>query len=264
MPAINLPRLKIQTAKLMDRFDDPEEFLRELHNLFELYAHRTLRKGAILSPISVLPSYRVSPPVIRQLEFELGARTRTDPEHSLVIADLLWEDAYYETRLLAAYLLGRMTPGGEDYLERLTAWVSETRDPAILNTLLTTSLMRLRTENTDDFLLLMERWAHPSSKKMTPSVMVALVPLLKDKNFHNLPPVFNIVQPLVESASATTQQELSALVIALYDASPVETTFFLRQLVTISSRPHTIQNIRRILPTLPQPLQDELRETIRR
>jgi hypothetical protein len=264
MPAINLPRLKIQTAKLMDRFNDPEDFLRELHYLFDLYADRTLRKSAVLSPISVLPSYRVSPPVIRQLEFELGARTQTDPDQSLVIADLLWEDAYYETRLLAAYLLGRMTPGGEDYLERLTAWVSETRDPAISNTLLTTSLKRLRLENTDGFLLLMERWVHPLNKKLTPSVMVALVPLLKDKNFHNLPPIFNIFQPIIESASATTQQELSNLVCALYEASPVETTFFLRQLVIISSRPHTIQNIRRIVPTLPQALQDELRAVIRR
>lgn len=264
MPAINLPRLKIQTAKLMDRFDDPEEFLRELHNLFELYADRTLRKGAILSPISVLPSYRVSPPVIRQLELELGARTQSDPDHSLVIADLLWEDAYYETRLLAAYLLGRMTPGGEAFMERLTAWVSETRDPAIANTLLTTSLMRLRSENTDDFLLLMGKWAHPSRNKMAPSVMIALVPLLKNKNFHNLPPVFNLVQPIIEAASLTTQQELSTLLGALYDASPVETTFFLRQLVTISTRPHAIQNIRRILPTLPQPLQDDLKEAIRR
>lgn len=264
MPAINLPRLKIQTAKLMDRFDYPEEFLRELHNLFDQYADRTLRKGVILTPISVLPSYRVSTPVIRQLELELGARTRTDPDHSLVIADLLWEDAYYETRLLAAYLLGRMTPGGEAFMERLTAWVSETRDPAISNTLLTTSLVRLRSENTNDFILLMERWAHPSRKKMTPSVMVALVPLLKDKNFHNLPPVFNLVQPIIETASATTQQELSALVCALFEASPVETIFFLRQLITISTRPHTIQNIRRILPTLPQSLQDELREAVRR
>jgi hypothetical protein len=264
MPAINLPRLKIQTAKLMDKFDDPEEFLRDLHNLFDLYADRTLRKGAVLSPISVLPSYRVTPPVIRQLELELGARAQTDPDHSLVIADRLWEDGYYETRLLAAYLLGRMAPGGEVFMERLTAWVSETRDPSISNILLTTSLMRLRSENTDDFLLLMERWAHPSRKKMTPSVMVALVPLLKDKNFHNLPPVYNIVQPIIETTSATTQQELSTLVCALYEASPVETTYFLRQLVALSARPHTIQNIRRILPTLPQTLQDELREAVRK
>jgi hypothetical protein len=99
---------------------------------------------------------------------------------------------------------------------------------------------------------------------MAPSVMVALVPLLKDKNFHNLPPVYNIVQPIIDSASAPAQQELSSLVCALYEASPVETTYFLRQLVALSARPHTIQNIRRILPTLPQSLQVELREAIRK
>jgi hypothetical protein len=264
MPAINLPRLKIQTAKLMDSYEDADEFLLELHNLFDQYADRTLRKSAILSPISVLPSYRVSPPVIRQLELELGARSLINPDQSLVIADHLWGDGYYETRLLAAYLLGRMTPGGESFMERLTAWVSETRDPAIANTLLTTSLARMRSETTDSFLLLMERWAHPSRKKMSPSVMIALVPLLKDRNFHNLPPVFSIVQALIEMASATSQQELSALICAMYEASAVETTFFLRQQVTLSTRPHTVQNIRRIMPTFPIALQEELREIIRK
>jgi len=149
-------------------------------------------------------------------------------------------------------------------MERLTAWVSDTRDPAISNTLLTTSLARMRSEHTDDFLLLMESWAHPSQKKMAPNVLVALVPLLKDKNFHNLPPVYNIVQPIIENASATTQLELSNLVCALYEASRVETTFFLRRLVALPTRPHTIQNIRRILPNLPQALQDDLKEAIRR
>jgi len=264
MPAINLPRLKIQTAKLMDRFGKPDEFIRELHNLFDAYADLTMRKGALVSPISTLPSYRVPLPVIRHLELELGSRAQRYPDHALVIADRLWEDEFYETRMLAAYLLGRMTPGGNPFLERLTKWVAETREPAISNLLLTTSLARMRSETPDDFLLLMGRWTHQPRKKMWGSVLIALVPLLKDRNFNNLPPIYSIVQPIIESAPATLQQELAAFICGLFDASPVETTYFLRQLITLSARSHTVQNIRRIMPSLPVTLQDEMREAIRK
>jgi hypothetical protein len=264
MPAINLTRLRIQTAKLMDKFGYPEEFIRELHNFFDFYADRTLRKSAVVSPISILPSYRVPPPVMRHLEHELGARVQNDPEQIFILADILWEDGYYETRLLAAHLLSCMTPGGEAFVERLTSWVSETRDPAVANPLLTTSLARMRSETPDEFLKLMTRWAHPSRKKLGPNVMIALIPLLKEGNFINLPAVFNIVQPLVESAAGTSQRELSNLVCALYEASPIETAFFLRRLLSLSPHPHTNLNIRRIMASLPQELQAELREAVRK
>ena len=264
MPAINLPRLKIQTAKLMESFNEPDRFLSELHDLFELYADRTFRAGAIVSPVSVLPSYRVPLPVIRHLELELGARTRNDYEGGMALADRLWDEGNYESRTLAAYLLGCVPPFGEEYLERLSGWVVETRDPLLSTKLLSSSLTRMRTESPDEFLTLMGRWEQMPHKIMWSSVMVALVPLLEDKNFHNLPSVLNVIQPIIEAAPATMQKELSELIHTLYESSPIEATYFLRHLISASQKPHTKQNIRRILPSLPDKLQTELREELRK
>ncbi len=247
----------------MENYGDPDGFLRELHNLFESYTDRLLRSRAISSPVSVLPSYRIPPAVMRHLELELGGRVQADPERALPLADKLWEDGYFESRLLAAFLLGRIPPHGDAFLDRLTTWVADTRDPAISNILLSTSLARLRAEAMDDFLKLVGNWARPSQKKMWSSAINALLPLLRDKNFHNLPAVFMIVQPILESAPATMQKDLANLVNALYDTSPVETTYFLRQVVSLSAHTHIVQNIRRILPTLPKELQKVLRESIR-
>lgn len=263
MPAINLPRLRIQSAALMEKYGDPDGFLRELHNLFDSYTDRLLRSRAIVSPVSILPSYRIPPAVMRHVELELSGKVQADPDHALSLADKLWEDGYLESRLLAAFLLGRILPHGDAFMDRLTTWVADTRDPALSNSLLSTSLARLRAEATEDFLKLVGNWARPSHKKMWSSAINALLPLLRDKNFHNLPAIFKIVQPILESAPATMQKDLANLVNALYAISPVETTFFLRQVVTLSTGTHIVQNIRRILPALPKPLQEVLRESIR-
>jgi hypothetical protein len=263
MPAINLSRLRIQTAKLMENFDNPPLFVRELKNLFEIYSDRTMRKGAVISPIMVLPAYRVPASVLRHLDLELGAQALIHPEQILALADHLWADSYFESRMLAASLLGRINPTNEEYLDILTEWVGKTQESSIKKALLVTSLARMRIETPDRFLLLMDRWANPNRKKMWSSAVQALLPLIKDKNFHNLPRVFTIIKPIIESAPVLLQDDLSMLFSSLYEASPVETTYFLRQIMTRSSNRQSTITLRRILPTLPIPLQDDLRDSIR-
>ena len=55
MPAIDLARLKKQTAQLADTFDQPTAFLRELREVLEFYVNRTLRSQSV-APSSVLPT----------------------------------------------------------------------------------------------------------------------------------------------------------------------------------------------------------------
>lgn len=263
MSAVNLPRLRIQSAKLTGLFDDPAEFLRKLHDHFENYADRTIRPSAITSPILVLPSFRVPIAVIRQLEIDLGTKARNDPDQAIALADKLWEDEYFESRSLAAYLLGQIPPTDERYLTRLNSWVAETREPRINKILLSTSMTKLRKEQPELYLNEIERWSHPVEKKMWKNAIIALLPLIKDKNFHNLPAIYKIVSPIIESAPATMQENISVLICALYASSPTETTFFMKQLLTLSTLPHTLTNIRRIFPSLPVPLQKDLREIVR-
>jgi hypothetical protein len=263
MAAVNLPRLRIQSAKLMGYFDAPDGFLRELHNLLDNYADRTIRPSAITSPVLVLPSYRVPTVVLRQLEIDLGVRAQDSPDQTITLADKCWDDGYFESRSLAAYLLGLVPPTDKRYLIRLNSWVAETREPNINRILISISMARLRKEEPELYLSEIERWSHPAQKKMWNSAINALLPLLKDKSFHNLPAIYKIVSPIIESAPATMQNSLSILICALYESSPIETTFFVRQLLTLSTTPHTLTNIRRIYPTLPDPLQKDLREAVR-
>jgi hypothetical protein len=262
MPAIDLARLKKQTAQLADLFGQPAEFLRTHRDILEYYVNRTLRSQSV-APSSVLPTYRTPPVVQRQIENELGPVAAKQPIQALELADALWDEGWLETRLLAAFLLGRIPPQEERLLARLTAWTQAVRDPEVRAALLTTSLTRLRNETPDLFLVLVQEWLHPARQRMWSNGIQALVPLISSPTFDNLPPIFETIEPVFKAAPAALQFDLQELITALYRASPSETTYFLQQILkgTRSNIPSVA--LRRMLPELPQELQVNLREMLR-
>ena len=262
MPAIDLARLKKQTARLADIFDQPSPFLRELREVLEFYVNRTLRSQSV-APSSVLPTYRTPVVVLRQIETEIGAVAERQPIQALELADALWDEGWLETRLLAAFLLGRIPPQEERLLARLTAWTQAVRDPEVRAALLTTSLTRLRKETPDLFLVLVKEWLHPARQRMWSNGIQALVPLISSPDFDNLPPIFEIVEPIIKASPGTLQFDLQELITVLYEASPEETTYFLQQILKETKSPLPSVALRRMSPELPSELQSDLREMLR-
>ena len=262
MPAIDLARLKKQTAQLADLFDKPTTFLRETREILEFYVNRSLRSQSV-APSSVLPTYRTPVVVLRQIERELGPVAERQPIQALELADALWDEGWLETKLLAAFLLGRIPPQEERLLARLTAWTQAVRDPEVRAALLTTSLTRLRKETPDLFLVLVREWLHPARQRMWSNGVQALVPLISSPNFDNLPPIFEIIEPIIKTSPATLQFDLQELIVALYEASPAETTYFLQQILKETKSPLPSIALRRMSPALPQELQSSLREMLR-
>ena len=235
MPAIDLARLRRQAARLADFFFLPEEFLRHLHEMLEFYVNRSLRTVEDVAPGSVLSTYRTAPIIIRQIELQLSPLASQNPSAALQLADMLWDQGYLEMHMLAAFLLGRIPPAQEQserLLARLTAWTAQVRDPNVRAALLTTSLARLRREAPDQFLELIGEWLHPSRKRTWSNGIQALLPMISDADFHNLPRVMDLIEPVVEAAPVIIQLDLQELILALYQASPGETSYFLRQLLT--------------------------------
>lgn len=263
MPAIDLARLKKQTARLSDLFDQPAPFLREVREILDFYVNRSLRSQSV-APSSVLPTYRTPAVVLRQIETELRLAAEQKPIQALELADVLWDEGSLEAKLLAAFLLGRIPPQEERLLARLTAWTQAVRDPEVRAALLTTSLTRLRKETPDLFIILVKEWLHPARQRMWPNGLQALVPLVSSPDFDNLPPIFEIVEPLLKASPATLQQDMQELIIALYGASPAETAYFLEQILKGTRNSLPAVALRRMLPELPEELQGSLREMLRK
>ena len=263
MPAIDLARLRKQANRLADFFFLPEDFLKHLRETLEFYVNYTLRKKENIAPGSNLPTYRTPLVVMRQIENAIGLIAAENPHHALELADLLWDEGYIETRLLAAFLLGRIPPQEERLLARLTAWTQQVLDPSVRAALLTTSLARMRNETPDEFLIVVGEWLHPARQRFWSNGVQALLPMIKDSNFENLPPIFELVHPLVEAAPGALQTDLGDLINALYQASPSETEYYLREILEDSQNPLTAVTLRRILKTFPPELQASLRELVR-
>jgi hypothetical protein len=262
MPAIDLARLKKQTAHLADIFGDPSVFLRELRGILEFYVNWTLRSQGV-APSSVLPTYRTPVVVLGQIEKELGPVAEQQPIQALELADALWDEGWLETKLLAAFLLGRIPPQEERLLARLTAWTQAVRDPEVRAALLTTSLTRLRRETPELFLVLVKEWLHPARQRMWSNGVQALVPLISSPDFDNLPPIFEIVEPIIKAAPAALQYDIQELIITLYEASPDETMYFLQQILKETKSPLPSVALRRMSSELPPELQSSLRELLR-
>lgn len=263
MPAIDLARLKKQAASLAELFGQPDEFVRLLHDTLDFYVNRTVRDEGAVAPSSVLETYRTPSPILKQIENELAPLATSRPDEALELADRLWDEGWLEMRLLAASLLGRIPPQEDRLLARLTAWATQVRDPSVRAALLSTSLVRLRRETPERFLELVGEWLNPRRQRLWPHGIQALIPLIRDPNYSNLPPVFEILEEVVEASPAIIQNEMIELFEALYSDSPTETAHFLQDILETSENPMTATTIRRISPSLPAGLAEAVRNLVK-
>ena len=259
MPTIDLARLKKQSAQLADSFDQPEKFIRELREVLESYVNRTLRTRDAVAPSSTLPTYRTPSVVLRRIENTIRPLAQENTDKALELADELWEVGYLETHLLAAFLLGHISPKEDRLLARLTVWTQKVRDPNVRTSLLTHSLTRLRKEMPEDFLKLVAEWLYPHRQQFWSNGLQALLPLITSADFDNLPPIFNLVEPILLSAPTVSQKDIANVLIALYQASPTETTFFIKSILEKSENTQSKILLRRISPSLPEGLREAVK-----
>lgn len=263
MPAINLAQLNKEAVRLADLFDEPAAFIRELREMLESYVNRTLRTRDAVAPSSTLSTYRTPPAVMRKIENTLRPLAKENPEATLTLADELWDANTLETRLLAAYLLGLIPPEEGRLLARLTVWTQKVRDPNVRGSLLTHSLARLRKETPRRFIELIGEWLYPRREQFWSNGLQALLPLINAADFDNLPPVFDLFEPVLEAAPTRHQGDVGRVINALYNASPTETTFFLKQIIQKEGNQKAATILRRLSPDFPTDLQDSLRKELK-
>jgi hypothetical protein len=263
MPAIDLARLKIQAARLVTKFAEPEAFLHDLDEMLDLYTNRTIRATQVAQRLSA-PTYRTSRPILRQIEIELATLAKEKPQEARDLIKVLWDAGSLESRLLAAYLLGNIPSDlAMPILALLPAWLNQSIDKKIRTALLTTALTRLRREKPEVFFTIMEDWLRSPKSALQVCGLQALIPLLQDPSFENLPAIFRILRPAILSAGPSTQLDLQACLSALERVSLAETTAFLREIIGDSPTPMMLRLLQRILPHLSQELQESLRDTLR-
>ena len=264
MPAVQLTKLKTQLADQCRLFERPLDFQRHLRDLFEFYSDRVYRPGQNIQSDRLHPAYHIPTLVSRQLNLELASRCQTRPEAALAIADTLWKDPYLEPRLLAAFILGQVTPNpSEPVTERITAWVDPQEEKQALITLLDMGCARLRIENQAAWIKMAQNWMDSPYPSWKVIAIHAMLPAIRDQRFENFPPLFHMTGPLLQATPNSILPEIQQLVESLARRNPRETAFFLRQILATPPRPALVRLVRKCLPAFPETSQEGLKAILK-
>ncbi len=263
MPAIVLSRLRQQASLLAGHFHQPPAFSRSLHHLLEFYADRTQRSGQSGAPAPLLSAFNAPLPVLRQIVIELAPLAEAGPAFALALCDELWKEGYLEYRLLAISLLGKIPLGPPDpIILRIDRWAQASyNEERMLTQILQQGLARLRQEDPQQVLKLVENWLNDQDLTCQKLGLRALPPLFFTSIAENLPVILRLITPFVRSAPAALRPDILEVVIALVRLSPKETAHFLRYNLEMEADAAWL--VRQCLPEFPAEAQESLRTSLR-
>lgn len=263
MPAIRPAILKQQSALLANEFSQPELYLRSLHHLLDQYANRAFRPGQSGQPKPLLLSYDVPAPVLRQLLQDLEPKARQDPAAGLALSKLLWDEAYLETRTLAAGLLGKIPADPEQILNQLRDFLQTAVNDRVITSLLDQGLLWLRHTNPDRIIEQAGAWLSSRDEFEQSLGLRVLLPLIAQPVYENLPVFFKLLEPLICEAPTGLRMDLVEVVEVLARRSPSETAYILRENLGLSMCATTAWLTRQVLPAFPPEIRASLRESLR-
>lgn len=264
MSAIQPARLKQQAALLAEHYDQPAAYVRSLHHLLEGYAERVARPGQSGEPPILLKTYRVRSPVLRQIQLELTPLAKEQPEAGLQLCDALWAQPYLEFRTLAAGLLGQIPlPPAGPVVERLQAWIKPELEARLVDLLFTQGMEGLRQYEPMVLLSLIDGWLDSGNLFNQQVGLRALLPLIRDPDYENLPSIYNLIQPLIQSSPPALRPDLLDVLEALARRSPQEVAFMFSQSLTLPGAKNAAWLIRQCLSVFPPSLQEILRKELR-
>ncbi len=231
MPAFQLKQFQQQLEQLLRSFALPTEFHQQLTRLFERYEQPSYRYGeGVKAPPE--PAYHIQLQMLEEMENELKRMAIERPRSGLLLARECWTDRYYETRHVAAVVMGS-TPlfdvalFQEIFLEMLQA----AKDKTYQVMLFTDAGKALREEQFPLLIEMVTDWLAQSAETRQ-FAFSAILSLIKTGELSYIPTIFRIIEPFVIAGEADQQEEILRIVDGLVELSSKETAHFLSELTT--------------------------------
>lgn len=264
MPAIQPARLKIHSAELAQHAPNPDEFCRAFYDFLDMYADRTYRPGLSGVPPTLLHSFHVPQAVIRAVLQELIPFAVSERDPAIELTDALWAEPCLEFRLLAAHLIGQVSPESPDLiLDRILSWVQPNTEERLMDVLIVSGLGRVREEQPEIYIQQVEEWLRSKESFEQMSGLKAISPLLTGMEFGNFPLVFRLLTPLLRSSTTSLRPDILAVIETLAARTPQETAYFLENMVRTEGENSFIAwYVRHSLVYFPESLQIYLHEAL--
>lgn len=265
MPAIQLARLRMQSASLVECYSDAEAFVQRLHALLNFYANRAYRPGEAGEPPPLLATYHVASPVLRQIVADLMPLIHENPEVALPLADALWAESFLEFRQLATAILGRMpSTHASEVLQRIREWVKPGLEERLWKSCLAEGLRSVREDHPERYKEMISDWLVERDRFYQRIGLVALELFLQNPAFEDYPWVFRMLSSFVREIHPDLQADLINLMDTLARKTPQEAIYFLHQLLSIwKDDPSVVRMVRNLLRRSSPEVAAELRRAMR-
>lgn len=264
MPAVQLDKIRLESANLAGKFSQPDLFKSALKELLDFYSDRTFRASPVTLPGKLLPSYHAPERVIWQIKRDLEAQINAyTQDTALTTAGLLWIEETIEEKTLAVFILGRITPEPpRPVLDTLVAWYRADLDPILRNLLVSDGLAAMRRSQFELWLTLIKEWIQSDDPRQTAQAYQALSGLLAEEGDRHLPSITGLVRDNLFSLPVDLHPEAVQLMQAMLRTSPVEVRFLLRQFIQAAPREDAPRKrlLRKMVDLLSEPLRAEIRQ----
>lgn len=264
MPAVQLNRLKEQLQLIAGVFDQPEFFIKALHGLLEQYADHTYKSAQTVNKaVLSIDSYHVPPVVMNQLGLSVNQWTQANPLAGLELVKFLWKDPKLEPRLLGCRILGAVSVEYKgQVINQIIEWAVPGTDKLLLQQMFEFATVTLRRKAAQFWLEQIRTWLADSRLEIQRMALYALLPMIQDRTFQNLPAVYNSLGTVIQINAKPLQNEVRNILIALADRSPTETVYFIKQMFGLGTSEDFLRLIRRCLPEFPGEVRDRIREIL--
>ena len=230
MPPIDLPRLRARTAALAERFSDPAAAANAIRQLLDDYADRAHRPSPRVASRSLGYSFKVSIPVLRAVMAALRGPAAASPDTAFDIADRLWLAGSREERRIAAELLGEVAAQQpERALALIQDWMLHIESAETADALADYGLAPLMRADPARYLAEARRWVAFPHKWVRRFALAALMPLVRDKQWDNVPSALAVVRLAMADPDGDVRREAVTVLEGLAPKSPTEVGLFLRE-----------------------------------
>jgi hypothetical protein len=215
---------------------DPAAAAAGVRRLLEYYADLSHRPSPKVVTSAVANEYRTPAPVVRAIANALRGPAQADPQAGLALANALWVGGSREARRIAAELLGQAAPAAPaEALALIEAWAPQVESAETADALAEVGLGPLMRAEPGRYLEHARRWVTHPGRWVRRFGLSALMPLVKDRQWDNVPGALAVVRLAMTDGDAEVRKAAATVLTGLGPKSPAEVALFLREQALRSS-----------------------------
>lgn len=231
MPAFQLLQFQKQVEQLLRLFALPTEFHQALTQLFERYEQPSFRYGVgVKAPPE--PAYHIQSLMLEEMENEFKRMAVERPRSAFLLAQECWKDAYFETRRIAAVVMGNAPLFDLDLFQEIfLEMLDKAGEKDYLSMAFDLAGKSLREQKFPLLEKMINTWIVESTKTQH-YAFAAIQSLVNAKCLNHIPTIFRLIEKFVIDGDAEYRDDILEIMDGLAELSPMETAHFMSELTT--------------------------------